>query len=252
MTVALKIVDKALREDFGFKNLLWVYSGRRGIHCWVSDLRARMLTNDGRGAVAEYLNVVAGGDAARKVKLYQPMYPALERALETCTEFFESWILAPKEENGQDILATAEHQKKLLAIVNDEAIEAEMLESWADDGQSSKQRWKELCDRLSKEAKKQSHKKSHLGLCKNEIIMQYTYPRLGKFDSVAHAAWIADPNFFACDLAAVCYLDGVFWGCCACVAAFVCVCCLYSNHLSCTEVLTGSRCNFQISTCLSR
>lgn len=55
-------MDVGLRQDFGFKHILWIYSGRRGVHCWVADDAARALTNEGRGAVADYFSVVAGND----------------------------------------------------------------------------------------------------------------------------------------------------------------------------------------------
>lgn len=62
-------MDVGLRQDFGFKHILWIYSGRRGVHCWVADDAARALTNEGRGAVADYFSVVAGNDnQAKKVK----------------------------------------------------------------------------------------------------------------------------------------------------------------------------------------
>lgn len=63
-------MDVGLRQDFGFRHILWVYSGRRGVHCWVADDAARALTNEGRGAVADYFSVVAGNDnQAKKARL---------------------------------------------------------------------------------------------------------------------------------------------------------------------------------------
>lgn len=48
-------------EHFGFQHLLWVYSGRRGIHCWISDKAALDLTDDQRKAITNFLEVIKGG-----------------------------------------------------------------------------------------------------------------------------------------------------------------------------------------------
>lgn len=57
MKMAIKTMDEGLRDDFGFSKIAWFYSGRRGVHAWVSDKSARMLTDEGRSAVARYFEV---------------------------------------------------------------------------------------------------------------------------------------------------------------------------------------------------
>lgn len=78
MTMAIKVVDTALREDFGFKHILWVYSGRRGAHAWVCDRKARVMDEQKRRAIAGYLEVIKGGSgSSKKVNLKRPLHPHL-------------------------------------------------------------------------------------------------------------------------------------------------------------------------------
>eukprot|EP00922_Rhytidocystis_sp_ex-Travisia-forbesii_P003808 GHVS01005520.1.p1 GENE.GHVS01005520.1~~GHVS01005520.1.p1 ORF type:complete len:491 (+),score=69.18 GHVS01005520.1:55-1527(+) len=90
ITLAMKLLRKALNEDFGFTDILWVFSGRRGLHCWVCDSRARMLPSDARGAVADYLNLITGsGNQVKKVFFRgSRCHPMIERAFRICMQHF--------------------------------------------------------------------------------------------------------------------------------------------------------------------
>ena len=78
ITMAIKVVDAALREDFGFQHVMWVYSGRRGAHAWVSDKRARNMDDQKRKALAGYLEVIKGGaQSGKKVNVKRPLHPHL-------------------------------------------------------------------------------------------------------------------------------------------------------------------------------
>ncbi len=61
ISAAVQVLDTAIRDQFGYQHLLWVYSGRRGIHLWVSDKEAMELTDDERRAMVNWLTVVQGG-----------------------------------------------------------------------------------------------------------------------------------------------------------------------------------------------
>lgn len=87
IAVAVQVLDEGLRSDFGFKHLLWVYSGRRGIHLWISDKEACELQDDARKAIVGWLEVVKGGaQQAKKVEgttgsFNKTLHPALRRAI---------------------------------------------------------------------------------------------------------------------------------------------------------------------------
>lgn len=55
--LAMRVLEKILRECFGFEDLFWFWSGRRGLHCYVLDDRAFKLTRRGRSAIMKHLMI---------------------------------------------------------------------------------------------------------------------------------------------------------------------------------------------------
>lgn len=175
MTVAIKIIDTALREDFGFNHILWVYSGRRGVHCWVCDGKARRLNNEQRSAVAEYLHVHKGNENSRKkvTLVGQTFHPFLGRSAEVLKEFFEEKFIL-----SQNLFSDEDRYEKILEMIPDESIASELRGKWQDKKRSREDinvsRWGQLKHLL------QSGKQKVIGMrrCVEEIMFTFTYPRL--------------------------------------------------------------------------
>lgn len=55
---AVRILDYSLRSELGFRRIGFVFSGRRGVHCWVFDDAALKLSDVERGEIVRFYNSV--------------------------------------------------------------------------------------------------------------------------------------------------------------------------------------------------
>ncbi len=55
---AAAIIDETLKDDFGFKNIHWLFSGGRGYHCWILDPDAFIMDTEQRTALINYMLLI--------------------------------------------------------------------------------------------------------------------------------------------------------------------------------------------------
>merc|ERR1719444_224851 len=137
-------MDVGLKEDFGFEHVCWFYSGRRGVHAWMSDEAARMLSNEGRSAVAHYFEVACESDNNKSaLKLNSPMHPMLSRAFKILEPMFIESIIP---EDGQGLLADEESWIKLLETLPPAAenIVSNLTTKWKSSNSTPAEKWSDL------------------------------------------------------------------------------------------------------------
>ena len=180
-----KILERILKEDFGFQKIFFVFSGRRGIHCWVCDKRACLLNKNARTAIEKYIYYEKVQDNKdnksnkNKRNFAEPVYPSYESAVSLIKNDFYDII---KE---QDLLSDPELQnifKKIISlyfsIIDMENIN-NILEkkNW-----SSYKKIKNITEYLQKGEKILKNKNNINYYCSeaclNEFIMYILYPRL--------------------------------------------------------------------------
>ncbi|KAL4003621.1 putative DNA primase eukaryotic-type small subunit [Acanthocheilonema viteae] len=185
ISIAVGVLNHLLQRHFGFKHCLWVFSGRRGIHCWVADASARKLQNAGRTAVVEYLSLVTGGQkiskAATKRTFVHPMLEDVYKYLVQSSDVNElmleqGWMSDDGLMSLLDGCANEEVEKEIREIIN-EVKTVDCL----------KKRWNALRIKFDK-YKRTELKKSGIELCEaaslqssfhfRGYVLQRTYPRL--------------------------------------------------------------------------
>lgn len=177
MAIACNVIDTTLREDFGFEHLLWVFSGRRGIHCWVCDPIARKLTDVGRGAVAEYMNILTGvGPEANlaRVQIGNKMHHSVKRSFKIIEPFFAKVIL-----EDQKLFDTSDGMKKLLSLIPDAEMRKEAEKSIKPAQGDSKKVWDAFCrhfEYVRTSGKGTASRKAKFII--EEVQLALIYPRL--------------------------------------------------------------------------
>ncbi|KAK6345093.1 hypothetical protein TWF718_007025 [Orbilia javanica] len=174
VTMAIKVVDVALREDFGFQHIMWVYSGRRGAHAWVCDKKARRLDDGKRRAIAAYFEVVKGGSqSGKKVNLDRPLHPHIRRSHDILKDDFKRNIL-----ENQDPFRTEKQAERLLQLLPDRQLNEALREKWDSTiERPSSDKWKDI-DALAGSGASKTVIPKVLLEHKQDVILEYTYPRL--------------------------------------------------------------------------
>lgn len=160
MTATIEVIHRALTEDFGFRHILWAFSGRRGVHCWVCDKSARRLSVEARMALMSYLSLETRPDVRLETQL---RHPSMVRALNTLREMVGEYL---EEQNWLD---TLEDFQTLVSLVSARF-------SLEEDAERLRQRFQEIQDKSREQKLKDIW--SRFEEPTQKIILTLLYPRL--------------------------------------------------------------------------
>ncbi|KAM9964247.1 hypothetical protein ACTFIW_002981 [Dictyostelium discoideum] len=103
LAVSAEFIDNYLRECFGFQQIMYVFSGRRGLHIWVSDRAAQHLTRENRASILNHI----------RVELSQNQIPILRRSFDQILlPHFEKCII-----EEQQIFTNEKQRKYFLSLL---------------------------------------------------------------------------------------------------------------------------------------
>jgi len=177
MCVAVKVIDKSMRQDFGYKNLLWVFSGRRGVHWWICDESTRKLNNEARTAIANYLTVHVGNEmTSATARVEAPLHPAIMRAKDILSEDFTEIMMG-----GQNILSVEKQREKLINMMPTPDTKELLKRNWErhtdyEDPENSVNLWN-IFWKITTDSDNKTFKKSRTDFV-GSAMFTFLYPRI--------------------------------------------------------------------------
>ena len=127
-----------------------------------------------RKALAGYLEVIKGGSqSGKKVNVKRPLHPHLARSLEILKGYFAHDIL-----EEQNPFGSHEGSERLLTLLPDADLVSALRKKWsAAPGRSSTYKWADI-DSVAKSGASKTLDGKALLEAKQDIVLEYTYPRL--------------------------------------------------------------------------
>lgn len=178
---AHKVLKHILDKSFGFKHILWVFSGRRGIHAWVCDESARFMSKKVRKAVTEFLNFTLSNDMVNFL-----VKPELINKKNKYTLLFEAYEIL-KQYRGflleEQKILERENVVNMIFSVTERYIERDLTDAEKAqfkskrNGHSKLELLKNIIEKCeSEEDKEGKHEKGDMFVV--EFILGYLYPKI--------------------------------------------------------------------------
>eukprot|EP01130_Rhizamoeba_saxonica_P004111 TRINITY_DN1693_c0_g1_i3.p1 TRINITY_DN1693_c0_g1~~TRINITY_DN1693_c0_g1_i3.p1 ORF type:complete len:277 (-),score=36.83 TRINITY_DN1693_c0_g1_i3:29-859(-) len=177
MAIAAQVLDDILRTEFGFEHILYVFSGRRGIHAWICDERARKLSAYERKCIGEFLGVVSETTGqSNKFSLEQNLHPTFRRVYDNIlATSFEQFVILE-----QGLFDNPHHVQNILSFVPIPAVKDSIQKAWEtiSDPIEKWNIYKEIVNERIMQLHNPQYRTVKMANPIHSVIFTYLYPRL--------------------------------------------------------------------------
>ena len=172
VAIGFRMVKHILREHFGFKHMLLVYSGRRGAHLSVYDGRACVMNDQTRDAIVKYLQPQGNATEDDPRAGYRELLDATGFGAlfeKFCIPFWKNFCLLSRNEGGMGVLDGPFDKDAFMQIFGDSHAKATLTLN----GMSGAAAWDCLCKFAD-----DSNFKEKTWHALHETVLCYVWPRL--------------------------------------------------------------------------